>query len=97
MVWKAGHGKSVDWYLFGVLIYEMLTGIPPYYDNDWEVLFFNIVNQELELPSYLSKDCKDLLKKLLHKNPSKRLGCVKGASEIKNHTWFKNINWKEVY
>jgi len=44
MVKKVGHGKSVDWYLFGVLIYEMLTGIPPYYDNDREVLFFNIVN-----------------------------------------------------
>lgn len=97
MVRKIGHGKSVDWYLFGVLIYEMLTGIPPYYDNDWEVLFFNIVNQDLEFPSHISKDCKDLLKKLLHKNPAKRMGSEKGASEIKNHAWFKNINWKDVF
>ena len=43
------------------MIYEMLTGIPPYYDNDREVLFFNIVNQDLDLPTHLSKDCKDLL------------------------------------
>ncbi len=97
MVRKIGHGKSVDWYLFGVLIYEMLTGIPPYYDNDREVLFFNIVNQDLDLPSHISKDCKDLLKKLLHKNPAKRMGSEKGASEIKNHAWFKNINWKDVF
>ena len=59
MVKKVGHGKAVDWYLLGVMIYEMLTGIPPYYDNDWEVLFFNIVNQDLELPWNLSKEGKE--------------------------------------
>jgi len=97
MVKKVGHGKAVDWYLLGVMIYEMLTGIPPYYDNDREVLFFNIVNQDLEMPWNVTKECKDLLKKLLHKNPSKRLGAVKGASEIKNHPWFRSVNWKDVF
>ncbi len=56
MVKKAGHGKAVDWYLLGVLIYEMLCGIPPYYDNDREVLFFNIVNQDLSFEKTLSRD-----------------------------------------
>jgi serine/threonine protein kinase len=97
MVKKAGHGKAVDWYLLGVLIFEMLTGIPPYYDNDREVLFFNIVNQDLELPKNISKEAKDLLKKLLHKSPSKRLGAMRGASEIKAHPWFKGVNWQDVY
>ena len=96
MVKKVGHGKSVDWYLFGVLIYEMLCGIPPYYDNDREVLFFNIVNQDLEFEASLSSDAKDLLKKLLVKNPAKRLGTSGGAEEIKAHPWFSSVDWDDV-
>jgi len=47
MLKREGHGKSVDWYLLGVFLYEMLFGIPPYYDHDRDKLFENILKQEL--------------------------------------------------
>lgn len=69
MIKKKGHGKSMDWYLLGVLLYEMLIGIPPFYDDSKEQLFHNIQKQKLEIPSYFSNEVKDLLNKLLSKNP----------------------------
>lgn len=95
MVWKQGHGKSVDWYLLGVLIFEFLEGIPPYYDHDKETLFSNILNNEIEVPEDVSNEAKDLIRKLLCKDPKKRLG-FNGAHEIKQHPWFKGISWSDV-
>ena len=69
MVQRKGHGKSVDWYLFGVLIFEMLVGIPPFYSKKKEELFRNIVSQELQVPFYMSAEVEDLLRRLLDRNP----------------------------
>lgn len=69
MVRKAGHGMSVDWYLLGVLMYEMLEGVPPFYDHDKDTLFDNILNNELEIPEDLSAEGQDLLIRLLQKDP----------------------------
>lgn len=74
MVKKQGHGKSVDWYLLGVLLFEFLEGIPPYYDHDKETLFSNILNNEIEVPEDVSDNAKDLIKRLLCKNPKERIG-----------------------
>lgn len=74
MVKKTGHGKNVDWYLLGVLLYEMLEGIPPFYDHDKETLFRNIIMNPVELTEELSEEVQDLILRLLHKNPKKRLG-----------------------
>lgn len=73
MVKKKGHGKTVDWYLLGVILYEMLTGLPPYYADDREELFQNIVKSPFELDKEqfgCSDECEDLLKKLLEKEPT---------------------------
>lgn len=91
---RTGHGKSIDWYLLGLLIYEMIVGIPPYYSNNKEQLYKNIQNAPLKLPISLSNDAKTLIIGLLNRNPTKRLGSGKGdAAEIKSHPWFKPINW----
>mmetsp|Transcript_26858 Transcript_26858/g.25909 ORF Transcript_26858/g.25909 Transcript_26858/m.25909 type:complete len:117 (+) Transcript_26858:1452-1802(+) len=96
MIKKTGHGKAVDWYLLGVVFYEMLTGMPPYYADEKEILFKNIMNNDLDLPLELSPLCKDLLDKLLDKNPSKRLGSKHGAEEVKSHPFFDDVDWSDV-
>jgi len=87
----------VDWYTVGVLIYEMLVGLPPYFSKNRDEFLYNIANERYKLPKNISEDGQSLLKGLLKKSPKKRLGAEKGAEEIKSHPWFKNINWKDAY
>ena len=95
---KQGHGKAVDWYLLGVLLYEMLVGITPYYDPDKNTLFLNIEQGNLYIPDYITDDAKNLLRGLLQRDPKKRLGGGnRDAEEIKEHTFFKDIDWKKIY
>lgn len=94
MLKRSGHGKTVDWYLLGVLLYEMLVGQPPYFDRTKTKLFQNIQNGVLKLPAHLSVEAKDLIVRLLERNPSKRLGGgPRGVDELKSHPFFASINW----
>jgi serine/threonine protein kinase len=94
---RSGYGKAVDWYLLVTLLYELVIGYPPYMASTKEQLFKNIQIGSLALPKFLSKEIKSLIIGLLNRNPNKRLGSGKlGAEEIKMHSWFKGINWKEV-
>lgn len=97
MLKRSGHGKSVDWYLLGVLLYEMLVGVPPYFAQDKEEMFYNIQKGHLKIPSDLSTNAKSLLVRLLNRNPHKRLGAsTLGAEDIKTHAFFKEIDWNEA-
>jgi len=71
---KKGHGIAVDWWSLGMVLHEMLTGLPPWYTKDRDRLFDDICNAELKLADYLSETVKDLLQNLLQRNPKKRLG-----------------------
>lgn len=97
MLKRAGHNRTVDWYLLGVLFYEMLVGIPPYFSAKKEELFENILKAPLKLPRSISEEAKDLLKKLLNRNPANRLGATGDAADIKAHAFFKGISWDDVY
>ena len=95
---KQGHGKAVDWYLLGVLLYEMLTGVTPYYDKNRNVLFYNIEQGKLVIPNYVSENAKSLLIGLLQRDPKKRLGgSIRDAEEIKEHKFFEGIDWQKIY
>ena len=95
---KQGHGKAVDWYLLGVLLYEMLTGVTPYYDRNKNNLFYNIEQGKLTIPNFVSENAKSLLKGLLQKDPKKRLGgSARDAEEIKEHKFFEDVDWQKVY
>ena len=98
MINRTGHGKAVDWYLLGVLFYEMLVGIPPYFTDRKEEIFRNIKDAELQIPSFISPKASDLIKALLEKDPQKRLGGgIEDANEIKSHPYFSDVNWDNVY
>ena len=91
---KQEHSKSLDWYLTGVLLYEMIVGIPPYYHNNRRELFDNILTGPLRIPHTMSMEARDLILNLLNRNPNKRLGAsLRDADEIKEHPFFKSINW----
>jgi protein-serine/threonine kinase len=99
---RMGHGKAVDWYLLGVLMYEMLVGQPPYFSPNKEQLFHNIQRGKLKLPAFVSQEARSLLievrtKQLLQRDPTKRLGSSKrGAEDIKEHRFFYGVNWEAV-
>ena len=98
MLNRKGHGKAVDWYLLGVVFFEMLVGVPPYFLNNKEPIFNNNVDKtELKFPNYISKQAKDFIRSLLIKNPDERLGSKNDAKEIKNNKYFKDVDWNKVY
>ena len=72
MLSKSGVSQSGDVYQIGVVLYEMLVGIPPFYNDNITVLYQNISKGKLKIPKYLSKNVKHLLNKMLHKDPNKR-------------------------
>lgn len=69
IVMKQGHGKAVDWWSLGSIIYEMFSGLPPYYSEDRAKLFENIKNNEVEYPKNMSPNLRNLLEGLFVKNP----------------------------
>eukprot|EP00615_Pteridomonas_danica_P008444 CAMPEP_0114341400 /NCGR_PEP_ID=MMETSP0101-20121206/9023_1 /TAXON_ID=38822 ORGANISM="Pteridomonas danica, Strain PT" /NCGR_SAMPLE_ID=MMETSP0101 /ASSEMBLY_ACC=CAM_ASM_000211 /LENGTH=391 /DNA_ID=CAMNT_0001474993 /DNA_START=12 /DNA_END=1187 /DNA_ORIENTATION=- len=92
-----GHGKAVDWWSFGTLVYEMICGLPPFYDTNVQRMYHKILHAPLRFPSYLSKDAKDCLNGLLQRKVEARLGSTRGAAEIKEHAWFSDLSWDKVY
>uniref|UniRef100_A0A0D6QZ99 non-specific serine/threonine protein kinase n=1 Tax=Araucaria cunninghamii TaxID=56994 RepID=A0A0D6QZ99_ARACU len=97
IIQSKGHNKAADWWSVGILLYEMLTGQPPFTHNNRQKLQEKIIKDKIKLPPYLTSEIHSLLKGLLQKDPSKRLGNgANGSDEIKRHKWFKVINWKKL-
>jgi serine/threonine protein kinase len=88
-----GYTKAVDWWSFGTLVYEMLTGLPPFYSEDVQEMYSNIMTAELNFPSFMGADARDLLSKLLERNDEIRL---QDAAHIKKHPFFKPIDWEAL-
>lgn len=92
-----GHGytKTVDWWTLGVLLYEMLTGLPPFYSENTNEMYQRILNDPLRFPDDMDREARSILTGLLNRDPRKRLG-VNGAAEIKAHPFFTEIDWKRL-
>jgi len=94
LLFKLGHGKAADWWTLGAILFEMLTGLPPFYTSNRDELFKRIKYESLKFPSYLSMNAKSLLDGLFKKNPEERLGGSREDAEaIKRHAWFDGVDW----
>ena len=98
IITREGHNKAADWWSYGILLYEMLFGIPPFYSKNTEKMFDLITKAELKFPKKInvSEGAKDLIKKLLIKNQDLRLGSEGGFETIKKHSFFKGFDFKAL-
>lgn len=92
------YGMAVDWWGLGALGHDLLTGSPPFTGNNKAKVQQKILKAKLQLPYYLGPDAKDLLSRLLRKEPNKRLGSnmPKDLTTIKTHRFFKHLDWKKL-
>ncbi|CAK4081206.1 unnamed protein product [Aphanomyces euteiches] len=86
------YGTAVDWWSLGVVLFEMLTGLPPWYSENPEE-FARARSTPLEIPSYVSESAAHLIRSLLIPRPSARIGSARGSSEIKEHPFFAGWSW----
>jgi len=95
IILNKGHGKAVDWWTLGILLYEMLVGIDPFSDDDPMKTYQKILKGKINFPKTINKDAKSLIKHLLTQDTSKRFGCLKnGVKDILNHRLFEGFDWK---
>ncbi|CAI5494129.1 unnamed protein product [Closterium sp. Naga37s-1] len=90
-----GHSSPVDWWTFGIFLYELLYGRSPFRGRNRQRTFTNVLTKDLAFPANppVSDEAKDLMRKLLQRDPADRLGAKHGAIEIRAHPFFKSIEW----
>jgi serine/threonine protein kinase len=89
----AAYTISVDWWSLGTLMYEMLTGLPAFFDNDVQKMYRYKMKAEIEMPDGIEEHAQDLISKFLDKDPATRL---QNPEEIRSHPYFASINWEEL-
>uniref|UniRef100_A0A8C2D8Q4 Ribosomal protein S6 kinase n=1 Tax=Cyprinus carpio TaxID=7962 RepID=A0A8C2D8Q4_CYPCA len=95
---RRGHTQSADWWSFGILMFEMLTGSLPFQGKDRKETMALILKAKLGMPQFLSPEVQSLLRALFKRNPSNRLGAgPDGVEEIKRHIFFATVDWNKLY
>ncbi|XP_047283214.1 ribosomal protein S6 kinase alpha-1 isoform X1 [Homo sapiens] len=95
---RQGHSHSADWWSYGVLMFEMLTGSLPFQGKDRKETMTLILKAKLGMPQFLSTEAQSLLRALFKRNPANRLGSgPDGAEEIKRHVFYSTIDWNKLY
>jgi serine/threonine protein kinase len=96
MLSKEGTTKASDIYGIGAILFELISGAPPFFNQDENLMYKNISENKLLFPEFFSEELKDLLKKMLNKNPKNRIGIENDKSDLKNHEFFRDINWDDI-
>jgi serine/threonine protein kinase len=97
MLQQKPYTKAVDWWSFGILVYEMLCGLPPFYDENTNRMYRAILHDEVTFPDWTSPLAQDLILKLLERNPRERMGSGdEDYREIQSHLFFTEIEWEDV-
>ncbi|XP_051748802.1 ribosomal protein S6 kinase alpha-1 [Ctenopharyngodon idella] len=95
---RRGHTHSADWWSYGVLMFEMLTGTLPFQGKDRKETMTMILKAKLGMPQFLSPEAQSLLRNLFKRNPGNRLGAgPDGVEEIKRHSFFSTIDWNKLF
>jgi len=94
-----GHDRMADWWSLGILAYETMYGIPPFYNQNQMIMYDLIRECNLKFPQVpeISAEGKDFIKSILKKEPKQRIGAKGDFDEIKNHPWFKDVDWTKLY
>lgn len=93
---QQGHGFCVDYWGLGMLTYEMMTGLPPWYTTDRAKLFRRLKSAPLDVPSYFSTQSASVVNQFLHRDPRRRLG-ANGIRNAMEHEFFHQLNWRALY
>jgi len=94
IIQSKGHGMAVDWWAMGILMYEMLCGYPPFYDENPFGIYQKILVGKIDFPKHFDDYGKDLVKRLLIADKTQRLGCIlDGAADIRRHKFFRGVDW----
>lgn len=98
IILNKGYGMSVDWWTFGVLMYEMASGMAPFHAREPMKIYEKVVSGKYSMPKHFSADLADLVSNLLQVDLSKRFGNLKnGVNDIKDHPFYKEINWMSLF
>uniref|UniRef100_A0A8C4Q3X8 Protein kinase X-linked n=1 Tax=Eptatretus burgeri TaxID=7764 RepID=A0A8C4Q3X8_EPTBU len=97
VIQSQGHDTAVDWWALGILAFEMLSGHPPFFDDNPFGTYQKILACRIDFPKHIDIYARDIIRKLLVINRDRRLGNMKnGVEDVKKHVWFKNIDWSLV-
>ncbi|KAI4200937.1 MAG: hypothetical protein LQ350_003623 [Teloschistes chrysophthalmus] len=95
---KSGHGTAVDWWAFGILVYEFLVGQPPFWNSNPMKIYEMICEGKLKFPKEFDPDARDLISGLCVVNPTHRLGNLTGGVDrVKSHPFFASMDWEALY
>ncbi|XP_046353959.1 ribosomal protein S6 kinase alpha-1-like [Haliotis cracherodii] len=95
---RKGHGTAADWWSYGVLMFEMLTGALPFQGANRKETMTQILKAKLGMPQFLSPEAQSLLRALFKRNPVNRLGSLpNGIEDIKKHAFFSTIDWENLF
>ncbi len=98
IIQSKGHNKNVDWWALGVLIFEMLAGYPPFYDDNPLGIYQKIMDGYYEFPPHVEPKARELIKSFLCADRSLRLGNARnGAEDVKANKWFRGVDWRMVF